>query len=252
MGEAGVISLIGALVAILNPFGPGEMAIGARLAYWIGGFLAAWVLMQVLAQVGAASAKLFGLARLWGYAFAIPFGAAMIAWALLWWQGGSALAFGENFSRTWPSTILVGMGFFALFYVIYARAPGTEGVVPVPVSIDGGALENASESDPAGVAGTRLHERLPAGFPPLIALSVEDHYVRAHAEQRSELVLITLAEATALMPSDKGMRVHRGWWVAKSAVRGHRREGRDVKLSLASGIAVPVSRNKVASLREAG
>lgn len=243
MGEAGVIAIIGALVAVFNPFGVSDLALGARLAYWIGGFLAAWVIIRLLAEIGAASAKLVGLERLWGYALAIPLGAAVIAWTLLWWRGGSALAFGEAFARVWPTTIIVGLGFFALFYVIRARGPREVETQEPSASSDGADV---------GASRTPLHERLPTGFPPLLALSVEDHYVRAHAAERSEMVLMTLAEAAELMPEDVGARVHRSWWVARSAVTGNRREGRDVKLTLANGLEVPVSRDRVKALREEG
>jgi len=243
MGEAGVIAVIGALVAVFNPFDVSDLALGARLAYWIGGFLAAWVIMRLLAEIGAASAKLFGLERLWGYALAIPLGAAVIAWALLWWRGGSALAFGEAFARVWPTTIIVGLGFFALFYVIRSRSPREAEAQGSPVGPDG---------EDMGATDTPLHERLPTGFPALLALSVEDHYVRAHAAERSEMVLMTLADAAELMPEEAGARVHRSWWVARSAVTGNRREGRDVKLTLANGLEVPVSRDRVKGLRDAG
>lgn len=247
MGEAGVIAVIGALVAVFNPFGVSDLALGARLAYWIGGFLAAWIIIRLLAEVGAASAKLFGLERLWGYALAIPLGTAVIAWALLWWHGGSALAFGEAFARAWPMTIIVGLGFFGLFYVIRSRGPRE-----VDAEADEAGPDGEATGEAIGATGTQLHERLPGGFPALLALSVEDHYVRAHAAERSEMVLMTLADAARLMPDDAGARVHRSWWVARSAVTGNRRDGRDVKLTLANGLEVPVSRDRVKALREAG
>ena len=251
MAEAGLITLIGALVAITNPFGPGEMALGARLAYWIIGLLAGWIIVRLLAEIGAATARLIGLSYLWGYALAIPLGGAMIAWAVLWWRGGSELAFGETFSRVWPSTIIVGLGFFGLFYVIYARSARAEEATALAAAVEASPSKEAQEQT-TGASATPLHDRLPTGFPPILALSVEDHYVRAHAENRSEMVLMTLAEAVKLMPEDCGVRVHRSWWVARSAVQGHRRDGRDVKLVLADGLAVPVSRDRVKGLREAG
>lgn len=249
MAEAGIIAAVGAVFAVINLFNPGDMALGARLAFWIGGFLAAWILVRLIAQFGTASAKLAGLNPVWGYAITIPLSAAVISWSILWWRGGSQLAAGEAFGRIWPSTILVGIGFFALFYVLYSRADSS-----------GEALEDADppapESTPHNSSQTELHTplhgRLPAGFPAILALSVEDHYTRVHAATRSEMVLMPLGEAIGMLPPEDGRQVHRSWWVAREALENHKREGRDIKLTLTNGLEVPVSRSKVQTLRDAG
>ena len=49
-----------------------------------------------------------------------------------------------------------------------------------------------------------------------------------------------------------GAQVHRGWWVARSAVTDVLRDGRRVRLSLENGLDVPVSRANVGVLRVAG
>lgn len=253
MAEAGIIAAAGAVFAIFNLFNPGDMALGARLAFWIGGFLAAWIVVRLIAQFGTASAKLAGLNPLWGYAITIPLSTAVISWSILWWRGGSQLAAGEAFGRIWPSTILVGVGFFALFYVLYSRADfsGEAEDIADPAAPES-APESTPQSTPKSTPETDLHERLPAGFPEILALSVEDHYTRVHAATRSEIVLMPLGEAMSLVPSKTGKRVHRSWWVAESAVESHKREGRDIKLTLTNGLQVPVSRAHTRALREAG
>lgn len=221
------------------------MPLGARLAYWIGGLLAAWALVQLLAFVGTAVAKLLGLAPQWGYALTIPLATAGISWGILYWSGGNEMALSEGFGRVWISASLVGLGFFAIFYVLYARA---EAVPEVEMADEVEAEETPAQSDPQ----TGLHERLPVGFPDIIALSVEDHYTRVHAATRSEMVLMPLSEAIGLMPPSQGKQVHRSWWTARDAVEGHKREGRDIKLTLTNGLEVPVSRAQVKTLREDG
>ncbi len=104
---------------------------------------------------------------------------------------------------------------------------------------------------------TALHALLPAGFPAIHALSVEDHYVRVHGAGQSEMLLMNLGDAIAKLPGEQGERghgerVHRGWWAARGAVRGHRRKGREVELVLTGDLVVPVSRPNVAKLRAAG
>ncbi|MEE4536883.1 MAG: LytTR family DNA-binding domain-containing protein, partial [Erythrobacter sp.] len=96
------------------------------------------------------------------------------------------------------------------------------------------------------------HDRLPRGFPAILALQVEDHYVRAIAAERSEMVLMSLSDAIAEMAEDVGEQVHRSWWVARSAVAGHRRVGRDVRLVLINGSEAPVSRAMAPTLRAKG
>ena len=250
LAELGIVAAVACGAALLNLFSPPDIPLGARLAFALVGFVAAWAVVRVLAIVGTAAARLLGLSAVWGYVFAIPLSSAAIAWTVLWFLGGPEAALGEDFSLIWPQTTLVGIGFFALFFLIYWRAYGSEQSNEHGEEEDSapGFIEDAS----AGVPESTLHERLPPRFPPILALSVEDHYVRVIAEDRSEMLLLSLAEAVALMPEGTGEQVHRSWWVARSAVVRHRRQGRDLRLELLGGIEVPVSRATVNTLREAG
>lgn len=248
LAEVAIVAIVGCAIALFGWMGTGDMPLGARMAYCVGGCVLAWVLMKGLARAGQAAARLIGIADIWGYAIAIPLGSAVISWSVLWWFGGPSEALGEGFAQIWPPTILVGLGFFGLFYVIYARADRV--LEDAPASPKGGA--ESDENAPARSPQSALHERLPPGFPAILALSVEDHYTRVHASERSEMVLMPLSEAIGLMPEGQGEQVHRSWWAARAAVSSHRREGRDVKLTLRNGLEVPVSRTKVKPLREAG
>ena len=241
------MALCGCILAVSGLFLEPEVPLGARLAYWIGGLLAAWALVQLLSIVGTAVAKLLGLAPQWGYALTIPLATVGIAWGILYWSGGSEMALSEGFGRVWISASIVGLGFFALFYVLYARAD----VVP-ETAHESGEVSEAEVPSSQEVTQTNLHERLPPGFPAIIALSVEDHYTRVHAAERSEMVLMPLGEAISLMPEGAGRQVHRSWWAARDAVVSHKREGRDIKLILENELEVPVSRAQVKALREDG
>jgi DNA-binding LytR/AlgR family response regulator len=86
----------------------------------------------------------------------------------------------------------------------------------------------------------------------LIALEMEDHYVRAHTMLGSDLILMRMRDAIAELAGVPGMQVHRSWWVAQAAVAAVERDGRNVRLELANGLRAPVSRERVAALREAG
>ena len=257
LAELGIVALIACAAALFEWFAPPGIPLGTRLAIALGGFIAAWVLVRVLATVGAATARLLGFDAVWGYAFAIPFASAAIAWIVLWQISGPDAALGEEFARVWPSTILIAIAFFALFFALYWRAnivaarAGEAREQEVNAGEPSGAADSANSAE-RGVVSSALHARLPAGFPPIIALMVEDHYVHLIAQARSAMLLMPLAEAVALMPQGTGAQVHRSWWVAQSAVAGHRRKGRDVRLVLAGGKEAPVSRAMVAELREKG
>jgi DNA-binding LytR/AlgR family response regulator len=80
---------------------------------------------------------------------------------------------------------------------------------------------------------------------------MEDHYVRAHTDRGSELVLLPLKAALAELEVE-GLQVHRSWWVARGAVTGAIQDGRNLRLQLLNGLEAPVSRASIATLRQAG
>ena len=82
----------------------------------------------------------------------------------------------------------------------------------------------------------------------LIYLTVDDHYVEAHTRAGSGILLMRFADACAEL-SDRGLQVHRSYWVAKRYMkRLVRRDGRTV-LRLITGEEIPVSRTYVAAAR---
>ena len=95
--------------------------------------------------------------------------------------------------------------------------------------------------------------RLPGAWADrLIALEMEDHYVRAHGPGTSALILLRMRDAETELAGIDGLRIHRSWWVARSAVDRVVRDGRGYKLRLTNGMEPPVARDRVAALRAAG
>lgn len=86
----------------------------------------------------------------------------------------------------------------------------------------------------------------------VIALQMEDHYVRVHRAARSDLLLMPMTQAIAAMGTVEGFRTHRSWWVARHAVTAAVGPPRSMRLVLANGLTAPVARAAVAHLREAG
>lgn len=250
LAELGVVALVALVAGALGLFAPPDAPLGARVAFALAFCIAAWSLVRILSIVGAATARLLGLGPLWGYCITIPVSSAVVAWAVLGFAVGQEAAFGEEFASVWPQTLLVGVGFFILFFILYGRT-ASEDYSPAVTDQKSVASEVDGPAD-VGVRDSALHEHLSPGFPPILALSVEDHYVRAIAASRSEMLLLPLAEATKLMPKGSGEQVHRSWWVARNAVASHHRQGRDLRLKLHGGLEVPVSRALAKQLRDVG
>lgn len=110
------------------------------------------------------------------------------------------------------------------------------------------ASENAEPArDPA------LLDRLPLEKRgPLVALSVEDHYVRVRTTKGEEMVLMRLGDAIREVEPCRGVQVHRSHWVALDQVDAARREGDRAILTMHGGFEIPVSRANVAAVRDAG
>ncbi|MBF9049411.1 hypothetical protein GTA62_01755 [Roseobacter sp. HKCCD9010] len=86
---------------------------------------------------------------------------------------------------------------------------------------------------------------------PLVALSVEDHYVRVRTTKGEEMVLMRLTDAIREVGATAGLQVHRSHWVALDAVRSARREGDRAILTMSHGGDIPVSRSRLADAKSA-
>ena len=173
--------------------------------------------------------------------------------ALWLWYSGPAI----NFARRWPhaaeyidtyaQVLLIG-GLLSLALWVLRR--------PIPrraAAANHAAAEAPETSAAPPTLGPGLAERLPARLGvEVIALEMEDHYVRAHTAKGSDLVLMPMKDAIAELAGVEGMQVHRSWWVAKAAVVQAVSEGRNISLRLSNGLDAPVSRASVARLRAAG
>jgi hypothetical protein len=84
----------------------------------------------------------------------------------------------------------------------------------------------------------------------LAAIEAEDHYCRVRRRDgQSTLIHYRFGDALAELADLDGMQVHRGAWVAASAVEGAIREGRRWRLQLAGGASVAVSATYAAEAR---
>lgn len=86
----------------------------------------------------------------------------------------------------------------------------------------------------------------------LIALQAEDHYVRVHTDQGSELVAMRFADALVELERAHGHRLHRSWWAAGDAIEAVRWSRGSGEARLAGGLTAPISRAYAATLKTAG
>lgn len=87
---------------------------------------------------------------------------------------------------------------------------------------------------------------------PLVALSVEDHYVRIQTTRGADLVLLRLSDAMNEVGDTPGAQVHRSHWAAFDQVTAARRLGDRAVLTMSTGAEIPVSRANVSTIKEAG
>ena len=106
-----------------------------------------------------------------------------------------------------------------------------------------------SQTASPSVPSEPFFDRLPASVGrDVIYLKVTGHYVDVVTTQGSCLVLMRLTDAVASL-ADRGMQVHRSYWVASQHVEGLvRRDDRTV-VCVTGGHEIPVSRTYVASVR---
>ncbi len=92
-------------------------------------------------------------------------------------------------------------------------------------------------------AGPDFFRRIPPALGrDLLALEMEDHYLRIHTMVGSDLILLRLRDAQTELGPARGRQVHRSWWVAEGAVASTERSGARTLLVLRNGLKVPVSK----------
>jgi hypothetical protein len=85
----------------------------------------------------------------------------------------------------------------------------------------------------------------------VLALQMEDHYVRAHRPNGSDLIHMPLGRAIGRVEVE-GLQTHRSWWVARHAVVSVEGSARSMRLHLSNGLVAPVARSAVIHLKAAG
>lgn len=254
--DLSIMTGIGILLAFIGPFGSFAQPLAYRLVSWVG---FAWIGYMMYSPMGWLVDRLHEnldlpriLAWLFGVLLAtIPMTA--IVWSIGFLPRPVPLPTLEQALISYFYVFLVGGGITALFYVLDHTAMGAvpdkiPSAAPNPPASQITPLETPPKS-----SSNPLFDALPHALgSDVIALEMEDHYVRVHTAMGNELVLMRLRDAIVHVVQIDGRQTHRSWWVARGAVEDVRRDGRNVRLILAGGLEAPVSRAQVSELKQAG
>lgn len=233
---------VGLLFAAVGPFGTfGQAPISERLVYWVSVILIAFVVYRPVCSLGERLARSIRLAPAFGWCAAVmlaSFPLTLLVWLASYRHTPSLWPSSAEYLQFFGSVILIGAGLMLVVWLV-RRASADAGLPEVRT-----ALPRAS---PAAFAPPRprLLERLPSRLgEEIVALEMEDHYVRVHTSRGSDLLLMRMRDAVAELDAIEGAQVHRSWWVAQSAVARVERQGRRLTIELANGQQVPVSRER--------
>ena len=234
--DLSVAVVIGILLGLMGPFGSFfNDGPAVRVAYWVCSVVFGMVLFGALTRLGTAAAIRFGFPDWAALAPVILLGTVLLGapirlFAIAFWPGVVEAVpltawFGQCLAISAP--LVLGS------YFLRARH-ATRGGAPAPL------VSPVSEAPSSAEASNVLY------------LKMEDHYVRIRTEHGSRLEMGPLARVTGMLSGVEGLQTHRSWWVARRAIAGVERDGRNLRLRLVDGETAPVSRASVAKLRAAG
>jgi hypothetical protein len=250
--DLAVMSVIGVFLGLIGPFGTIAMPTAWRMLSWLAFAYVGYAIYSPMGFLVGWGQTALALPRVGLWVAAVVIGTIPMTIAVqlimslpgpLEWPGLDVIV------GTYSSVLVIGGGVTLLFQLIKPglRQPAVPPPAPAPT---------ASVAAPAPAHAAPAPHPLLDQLPPelgseIVALEMEDHYVRVHTVLGSALVLMRLRDAMALVGETEGMQVHRSWWVARAAVEDVVREGRNVRLRLARGIEAPVARANIATLRDA-
>lgn len=247
--DLSVMAAIGLALALLGPFGSYAESFPRRLVYWMTLSLAGYFCYVPIAGFLVQKAQRIEFPTVLAWIFAVLIATVPmtgIVWLVAHVLGGARIPDFAMAAEMYGHVLVIGAMVTLVFHLLEGRfSLGT------PAMSVGEAVEVQDGPMPQGTS--RFLERLPPELgSELIALEMEDHYVRAHTALGSDLVLMRMRDAVAELDGIEGKQVHRSWWVARHSVEDVLRDGRKVRLVLANGLEAPVSRANVAMLKDAG
>ncbi|MET0337134.1 MAG: LytTR family DNA-binding domain-containing protein, partial [Caulobacter sp.] len=232
--DLAVCAASGAVMGLIGPFGSYfNDVIPVRVAYWTGSFLLSGISFGLLLR-WLAPGMIRARIPYWIWIPAVvvvataPLCAIVRAAAIALWPTIAEISWAEWYAQS----LLIGLVYVSAYALLRLRV-----------------ADPAHTRQPGTPAEPAFLRRLPPRLGrELLCLQMEDHYVRMHTTQGSDLVLLSLNQAMGELSGLEGMQVHRSWWVAKKAVVRVIEDGRNLRLELTNGVQAPVSRASVAKL----
>lgn len=88
----------------------------------------------------------------------------------------------------------------------------------------------------------------------LLYIKSEDHYLRIQTTAENKLILYKISDAIKQLETSniEGMSIHRSHWVAKSAIKNHKKDGRKNLLMLVNDHQLPISATYLKNLKNQG
>jgi hypothetical protein len=250
-------TVIGIFLGVIGPFGSFYGGpIETRIFFWIGDMWIGFAILSIMIRLSVRMAIRLDVPIWFALATGVALGSAPLSlilniYSMATWAGshGRLRDLVVQYSET--LAIAAPMSFF--YYWIGVRNGQNAPLLSAPSTPFSKVGSDEPENLDPSLKKTVFLDRMPPRLGrELLALQMEDHYVRAHTEQGSALILISLKEAIVELGDAEGMQVHRSWWVARAAVADSGLNGRNLILRLKNGLEAPVSRPTVAKLKAAG
>ncbi|NOZ66768.1 MAG: hypothetical protein GXP00_09795 [Alphaproteobacteria bacterium] len=238
MKDYGVILTIGVILGLLGPFGTAEAGMLKSLFFWVVMcFMGSFVFWPMIVALSVFRGKDF-------YRRSLSFIIVTLVGAI-------------------PITLLVQIATYYFFdyrdislkaYILFYP-----NVVLIAFIVGGISVlhekwrekDSLLETMPAANPGKAFLKRLPPSMgQDLIAVVMEDHYLRVYTGQGEHMFLHRLKDALLELADYDGMQVHRSWWIAAQAVRDVRRDDRKITLIMTNDLEIPVSRTYQTMVRE--
>lgn len=240
--EIGSVALLGVVLGGFGPFGTFQAPVTERVVYWTFILLVSYLFFRPAVRLSDRLAGGNGRDRIIGRLVAVGLVGApltMIVWLASFLHTPTLWPSLRHLAGMYPSVLFVGAVMVVLLDLVERIHDGRRALADTPAE-PSGEYAPATRTQPGR---PRFFARLPFHMrEELVALQVEDHYVRAHTTHSNVLLLMRMSDAIAEMDGYPGAQVHRSWWVASHAVREVQGPSRSRRLVLSNGLTVPVAR----------
>jgi hypothetical protein len=249
----------GQLAPLLSHFG--------ALGYWLGFAVGVWLLMEICSRLVAPLVRrvrpsviaIAAIGAILATLVTRPFAVVYGNWVLdvlnvelpgagrnlaAWPDSVRQVGLGIVYSAEWIGIWTAANAFF--FHALRRRRFGIEPIAARQGSTQ--VVDSASPSNARPKPAFLLRAKKDLGDE-VIALQAQDHYVRVYTTRDSELLLYRFSDAIREVGEDRGIRVHRSYWIATAAIQRVTHRGQRSSVELKSGLSIPVSRTFIEDLR---